>query len=55
VLLVQDTTTLNYTHHSTTTGLGPIAPATGQGFFLHTACCENTRHPLTRPEWRVPA
>ncbi len=37
VLLVQDTTTLNYTHHSTTTGLGPIAPATGQGFFLHTA------------------
>jgi hypothetical protein len=36
VLFVQDTTTLSFTHHPTTTGLGPIDSSTGQGFFLHT-------------------
>ncbi len=36
VLLVQDTTQLDYTHHPTTEGLGPIGDGGGQGILLHT-------------------
>ena len=37
VLSVQDTTTLNFTTHHNTKGLGPIGKAGLQGFFLHSA------------------
>jgi transposase-like protein/transposase Tn5 family protein len=37
VLVVQDTTTLNFSDHVATTGLGPAANGTGQGLFVHTA------------------
>jgi len=37
VLVVQDTTTLNFSNHVATTGLGPAANGTGQGLFVHTA------------------
>lgn len=36
VLLVQDTTHVDYTPHPTTTGLGPIGNGGGQGFLLQT-------------------
>ncbi len=36
VLLVQDTTQVDYTHHPTTTGLGPVGTGRGQGFLLQT-------------------
>jgi hypothetical protein len=47
VLLVQDTTTLDFTAHPTTTGLGPISAGDGQGLFLQTVLA-------VRPETRVP-
>src|SRR4029077_5453435 len=37
VLVVQDTTTLNFSGHPATTGLGPSANGTGQGLFVHSA------------------
>jgi hypothetical protein len=37
VLLVQDTTTLDFTHHPTTEGLGPIDSGIGRGFFVHSS------------------
>jgi len=36
VLMIQDTSHVNYTHHPTTTGLGPIGDGNGQGFLLHS-------------------
>jgi len=36
VLLIQDTTELDYQHHPTTTGLGPIGNGTHQGFLLQS-------------------
>lgn len=36
VLWVQDTTELDYTHHPTKEGVGPIGDARGQGMLLHT-------------------
>ena len=36
VLLMQDTTELDYQHHPTTTGLGPIGNGTHQGFLLQS-------------------
>jgi hypothetical protein len=36
VLLVQDTTQLDYTNHPATTGLGPIGDNKGRGFLLQT-------------------
>ena len=36
VLLIQDTTDLDYQAHPTTTGLGPIGTGSHQGFLLHT-------------------
>lgn len=37
VLIVEDTTHVDYTHHPQTTGLGPIGDGEGQGFLLHSA------------------
>ena len=37
VLIAQDTTYLNFTSHTATTGLGPIGSGTEQGFLLHSA------------------
>jgi len=37
VLFVQDTTTLDYSHHPTKKGLGPIGDGRGRGLLLHTA------------------
>ena len=37
VLIAQDTTSLNFTSHTATTGLGPIGSGTEQGFLLHSA------------------
>ena len=44
VLLIQDTTSLNYTSHTATTGLGPIGTAKqqAQGFFVHTCLAAST-------------
>jgi hypothetical protein len=36
VLLIQDTTEVDYQHHPTTTGLGPIGNGTHQGFLLQS-------------------
>jgi len=36
VLFVQDTTELDYTHHPTKKGLGPIGDGNGQGLLLHS-------------------
>lgn len=36
VLMVQDTTVINHTHHPTTKGLGPIGDNRGYGYLLHT-------------------
>jgi len=36
VLLIQDTTELDYTHHPTTQGLGPIGNGRGRGFLLQS-------------------
>jgi len=36
VLMIQDTTEVDYTHHPTTTGLGPIGDGRGQGLMLHS-------------------
>jgi hypothetical protein len=36
VLAVQDTTLLDYSHHPATTGLGPLATPTQQGFLAHS-------------------
>ena len=36
VLFVQDTTEVDYTHHPTKEGLGPIGDGRGQGLLLHT-------------------
>ena len=36
VLLIQDTTEVDYQHHPTTTGLGPIGNGSHQGFLLQT-------------------
>lgn len=36
VLLIQDTTEVDYTDHPKTTGLGPIGDGKGRGFLLHT-------------------
>ena len=36
VLLIQDTTELDYQHHPKTTGLGPIGNGTHQGFLLQS-------------------
>jgi hypothetical protein len=37
VLFVQDTTVLDYSHHPTKKGLGPIGDGRGRGLLLHTA------------------
>lgn len=37
VLVVQDTTSLGYTSHRKTQGLGPLDNADGHGFFVHSA------------------
>lgn len=37
VLVVQDTTELNYSHHPATTGLGPLVPPERQGVWSHAA------------------
>jgi len=36
VLMVQDTTEVNYTHHPRTTGLGAVGDGKGKGYLLHT-------------------
>jgi hypothetical protein len=36
VLFVQDTTQVDYTHHATKKGLGPIGDGKGRGLLLHT-------------------
>lgn len=36
VLLVQDTTTLDYSHHPRTRGLGPVGDGRGRGFLVHS-------------------
>jgi hypothetical protein len=36
VLMVQDTTEIDHTHHPTTKGLGPIGDNRGYGYLLHT-------------------
>ena len=36
VVLVQDRTTLDYSHHPTTGGLGPVGSRRQRGFFLHS-------------------
>lgn len=46
VLAVQDTTTLNYTHHPSTTGLGPIGsrgPKATLGFVVHATLASTTK------------
>ena len=42
VLIAQDTTSFNFTHHAATTGLGPIGSGTEQGFLLHSALALTT-------------
>jgi len=37
VLMVQDTTEIDFTAHPTVTGMGPIGDGRGQGFLLHSA------------------
>lgn len=39
VLVAQDTTSLNFTTHTNTTGLGHIDPKQSQGLLMHTAFC----------------
>src|SRR5207237_4917584 len=36
VLLIQDTTEIDHTHHRKTTGLGPIGTGRGRGYLLQT-------------------
>jgi len=36
VLMVQDTSTIDYTHHPKTTGLGPIGDGRGKGYLLQS-------------------
>jgi len=36
VLMIQDTTEVDYTHHPTTAGLGPIGDGNGRGYLLHS-------------------
>lgn len=36
VLLIQDTTEFNFTHHPATEGLGPVGRGQGRGFLVHT-------------------
>lgn len=47
-LLVQDTTTLDFSHHRTTVGLGPIGDGRGVGFYRQTVLAVDpvTGHPL---------
>jgi Transposase DNA-binding/Transposase Tn5 dimerisation domain len=45
VLLIQDTTEVDYQHHPTTTGLGPIGNGTHHGFLLQTVLAVE---PVTR-------
>lgn len=47
VLLVQDTTELDFTAHPATTGLGPVGTARGHGFHLQTVLA-------VRPDPRLP-
>lgn len=47
VLLVQDTTTLDFSAHPATTGLGPISCGSGHGFHLQTVLA-------VRPDPRMP-
>ncbi len=37
VLIVQDTTSFNFTGQAATTGMGPMGSGTEQGFLLHSA------------------
>lgn len=37
LLVLQDTTSLDYTHHPQTTGLGPLEHVKHQGLFVHTS------------------
>src|SRR5262249_45645764 len=48
VLLVQDTTFIDYTHHPKTQGLGPIGDGKGRGYLLQSvlAVVPTTRHVL---------
>lgn len=41
VLLIQDTTTLNFTHHPAVRGLGPVGSGAQWGVFVHTALAVN--------------
>lgn len=47
ILLVQDTTTMEFSAHRSTTGLGPIRSGSGQGFQLQTVLA-------VQPEPRLP-
>lgn len=40
VLLTGDLTTLDYSHHPTTTGLGPIGDGRGRGFLVHSVLAQ---------------
>jgi hypothetical protein len=42
VLLVQDTTSFNFSHHPATTGLGPLENAYCRGFLAHTTLAIST-------------
>lgn len=42
VLVAQDTTYFNFTHHAATTGLGPIGPGPDHGLLLHSALALTT-------------
>ncbi len=36
VLMIQDTTEVNYTHHPSARGLGSVGDGQGKGYLLHT-------------------
>jgi hypothetical protein len=40
VLLTADLTTLDYSHHPTTTGLGPIGDGRGRGYLVHSVLAQ---------------
>lgn len=61
VLMIQDTTEIDYTHHPRTEGLGPIGDGRGRGYLLHSvlAVTPNPREVIgiahQQPFVRVPA
>jgi hypothetical protein len=52
VLVIQDTSELDYTHHPALQGTGPLAAEERQGFFLHTQWVVNEQR-LPLGTWRA--